>query len=215
MILGVVACIAFAGPAANAKIQEHGHQDEHGDQLSNGGGSGIHCHGTMLSRAARPMTGVPGRQQRRYPGLPPQLQCAPAAAGRGLPVQVIQPSSNGPETNPPWSAGFSLSPRTSIPTRHTGCRRSGLYRIGPRERSCELLLGARRIGLTCRRRNSAARRPARALDLLKKLEPDIKQGGASFVCDRRFHSGMVRPSSHAGQNAPRWLRNGCHGDVLP
>ena len=35
LVLGVVACIAFAGPAANAKIQEHGHQDEHGDQLSN------------------------------------------------------------------------------------------------------------------------------------------------------------------------------------
>jgi hypothetical protein len=33
--------------------------------------------------------------------------------------------------------------------------------------------------------------PTRAFNLLKKLEPDIKQGDASFVCDRRLHSGMV------------------------
>jgi hypothetical protein len=56
---------------------------------------------------------------------------------------------------------------------------------------------------------------ARALDLLKKLEPNIQQGGASFLRDRRFHSGMVRPSSHGRQNAPRWLKNGCYGDVFP
>jgi len=37
---------------------------------------------------------------------------------------------------------------------------------------------------------------ARTLDLLKKLEPDIKQSIASFFRDRRFHSGMVRPSPH-------------------
>jgi hypothetical protein len=57
--------------------------------------------------------------------------------------------------------------------------------------------------------------PARALHLLKKLEPNIKQGGASFVRDRRSLSGMVRPSSHGSQNAPRWLKNGCHGEILP
>jgi hypothetical protein len=33
--------------------------------------------------------------------------------------------------------------------------------------------------------------PTRAFDLLKKLEPDIKQRDASFVCDRRLHSGMA------------------------
>jgi hypothetical protein len=41
----------------------------------------------------------------------------------------------------------------------------------------------------------------RALDLLQKLEPDIKEGAPS----KRFHRlfpGMVRPSSHAGQNNP-------------
>lgn len=57
--------------------------------------------------------------------------------------------------------------------------------------------------------------PARALDFLEKLEPDIEQGGAALIRDRRSRSAMFRPGPHVGQNAPRWLRNGCHGDVLP
>ena len=44
------------------------------------------------------------------------------------------------------------------------------------------------------------------IDLLEKLEPDVKQSGAP---PRRFllFPGMVRPSSHAGQNSPMMVRD--------
>ena len=49
LTLGVVACIAFAGPAANAKSKSMGTKISTVTSYQPATGSGLHCHGTCIA----------------------------------------------------------------------------------------------------------------------------------------------------------------------
>jgi hypothetical protein len=49
LTLGVVACIAFAGPAANAKSKSMGTKMSTVTSYQIGDGPGLHCHGTCTA----------------------------------------------------------------------------------------------------------------------------------------------------------------------